>query len=78
MTIRLDNDLVMDLNRTQPLPINFDITFPSLPCAYLSIDAQDIAGSEQLDVQTNIVKQRLDRKGKKISDAEAGFKKIFF
>lgn len=37
-----------------------------------SIDALDIAGTVQLDVNSTVFKQRLNSKGKTISEAEAG------
>uniref|UniRef100_A0A0A9D3M8 Uncharacterized protein n=1 Tax=Arundo donax TaxID=35708 RepID=A0A0A9D3M8_ARUDO len=39
------------------------MSFPSLPCEVLSVDAIDMSGKHEVDLQTNIWKLRLDRYG---------------
>ncbi|CAH1773942.1 unnamed protein product [Owenia fusiformis] len=59
-------ELFVDTSRGQKLKINVDITFPRIACAYLSIDAMDVSGESQIDVDHNVFKQRLDLEGNKI------------
>jgi hypothetical protein len=40
--------------------INMNVTFPKLPCAIVSVDAQDVMGSHVLDVGGELHKTRLD------------------
>jgi hypothetical protein len=42
----------------------FDLTFPHLPCSWLSLDAMDISGEVELDVDHDVYKRRLDPGGK--------------
>lgn len=43
--------------------VNFDVTFPSLPCALLSLDAMDASGANSVDVIHNVFKRRLNAEG---------------
>ncbi|OWM79936.1 hypothetical protein CDL15_Pgr006240 [Punica granatum] len=43
--------------------VQFDVTFPALPCSILSLDAMDISGEQHLDVKHDIIKRRLDSHG---------------
>ncbi|KAI8978466.1 endoplasmic reticulum vesicle transporter-domain-containing protein [Pilobolus umbonatus] len=56
--------LVIDKSRKEMMPINFDITFPHLPCHLLNIDIMDETGLK-MDSQ-NINKVRLDTAGNPI------------
>jgi hypothetical protein len=53
--------------------INFDVTFPSLPCALLSVGAVDESGAEHEDddVMSHVLKRRLDPAGNALSAAES-------
>jgi len=63
LTIDVEPELVVDTTRGEKLRINIDIIFPSMPCAYISVDAMDVAGEAQLDVEDNIYKKRLRSDG---------------
>ncbi|KAL3892160.1 hypothetical protein ACJMK2_004394 [Sinanodonta woodiana] len=61
-------ELFVDTSRGQKLNIKVDITFPKLPCAFLSIDAMDVSGEQQIDVDHALFKQRLTLTGEKKND----------
>lgn len=69
LTTEVRPELFVDTSRGQKLRINVDITFDHLPCAYLSIDAMDVSGEQQIDVDTNLFKQRLDSTGLRINES---------
>lgn len=58
-----DTSVFVDTARDEKIRINVDITFPRLPCDYLSLDAVDISGDAQLDVFHHIYKKRLSASG---------------
>ncbi|AQK99650.1 Endoplasmic reticulum vesicle transporter protein [Zea mays] len=53
----------VDLKRGETLPIHINMSFPSLPCEVLSVDAIDMSGKHEVDLHTNIWKLRLDKYG---------------
>ncbi|XP_021743536.1 endoplasmic reticulum-Golgi intermediate compartment protein 3-like [Chenopodium quinoa] len=67
-----ETQLVVDTSRGETLRINFDITFPALPCSILSLDAMDISGEQHLDVKHDIIKKRLDSHGNVIETRQEG------
>lgn len=52
------------------LRVNFDISWPDLPCALVSLDATDASGANSVDVIHNVFKRRLDTKGLPVGDGE--------
>ncbi|KAI7729959.1 hypothetical protein M8C21_028727 [Ambrosia artemisiifolia] len=58
-----ETKLVVDTSRGEKLKINFDISFPSVSCTLLSLDAIDISGEQHLDIKHAIIKKRLDANG---------------
>ncbi|XP_044478384.1 endoplasmic reticulum-Golgi intermediate compartment protein 3-like [Mangifera indica] len=67
-----ETKLVVDTSRGETLHINFDVTFPALPCSILSLDAMDISGEQHLDVKHDIFKKRLDNHGNVIETRQEG------
>eukprot|EP00978_Attheya_sp_CCMP212_P026171 scaffold85642_cov63-Attheya_sp.AAC.1 len=59
------------VNATSPagLELEFDVTFPSVPCALLSVDANDPTGQPQsmhIDREHHVWKHRMDKTGRMI------------
>ncbi|KAL9361208.1 hypothetical protein Peur_043993 [Populus x canadensis] len=57
------HQMSVDLTRGETLPIHINITFPSLPCDVLSVDAIDMSGKHEVDLDTSIWKLRLNSYG---------------
>ncbi|CAA2994484.1 endoplasmic reticulum-Golgi intermediate compartment 3-like [Olea europaea subsp. europaea] len=67
-----ETKLVVDTSRGERLRINFDVTFPALPCSILSVDGMDISGEQHLDVRHDIIKKRIDAHGNVIETRQDG------
>ncbi|RZC49300.1 hypothetical protein C5167_017719 [Papaver somniferum] len=52
--------------------MQFDVTFPSLACSMLSVDAMDISGEQHLDIRHDIIKKRIDSHGNVIESRQDG------
>jgi hypothetical protein len=63
LSVEKVDHLFVDTSRGEKLQINFDVTFPRIPCSLLSVDAMDVSGSHQLDVSHHITKKSLDSSG---------------
>eukprot|EP00879_Flechtneria_rotunda_P009695 GHRR01010144.1.p1 GENE.GHRR01010144.1~~GHRR01010144.1.p1 ORF type:complete len:313 (+),score=78.67 GHRR01010144.1:280-1218(+) len=71
LTTQTAHELVVDTSRGAHIDILFDVTFPHMPCSWLSLDAMDISGEMHLDVASHdIKKQRLNAGGSPINQAE--------
>ncbi|KAK1277089.1 Protein disulfide-isomerase 5-4 [Acorus gramineus] len=57
------HQMSVDLKRGETLPIHINVTFPSLPCDVLSVDAIDMSGKHEVDLDTNIWKLRMNKDG---------------
>ncbi|KAF6162634.1 hypothetical protein GIB67_003180 [Kingdonia uniflora] len=67
-----ETKLEVDTSRGETLRINFDVTFPALPCSILSLDAMDVSGEQHLDVKHDIIKKRIDANGNAIESRQDG------
>ncbi|EEB09390.1 COPII-coated vesicle component Erv46 [Schizosaccharomyces japonicus yFS275] len=67
-------EIVVDPSRNERMEINFNITFPHVPCHYMGVDVMDISGDFQQDVQHSVTKTRLDKYGNIIAviDSDIG------
>lgn len=70
LAIHTSHELVVDSSRGETISIDVDVTFPRMPCAWLSLDAMDVSGDMHLDVEHDVYKQRLSANGAPISQAE--------
>lgn len=55
--------MIVDTSLRQKLKINIDITFHALTCADVHLDAMDVAGDNQLNMEHEMFKQRLSEEG---------------
>lgn len=55
--------LFVDKTRGEQMLVNFDLTFPRVPCAMISIGVMDASGHQQRDIQDNVYKKRLQPDG---------------
>lgn len=57
------HQMSVDHTQGETLPIHINITFPALPCQILSVDAIDMSGKHEVDLDTNVWKLRLHKDG---------------
>ncbi|CEP11468.1 hypothetical protein [Parasitella parasitica] len=55
--------LVVDKSRKEKMPINFNITFPNMPCHMLNVDIMDAMGGHSSGYSQDVTKVRLDLDG---------------
>ncbi|KAK9808956.1 hypothetical protein WJX72_006989 [[Myrmecia] bisecta] len=70
LTLNTVNELSVDTSRGEKLRINVDVTFPALPCEWISLDVMDISGDLHLDVDHDIYKRRLTSAGVPIDEGD--------
>jgi hypothetical protein len=58
--------MVVDTTLGQQLIININISFHKLTCAEVHLDAMDVAGDNQLNIEHDMIKQRLSKDGEPI------------
>lgn len=63
LSTRTVHEMSVDTKRGEKLPIKINITFPALPCRVLSLDAIDMSGKHEVDLDTNIWKIRINKDG---------------
>lgn len=61
--LKTESSMYVDMSIGEKLAINFDVTFTVFPCAALHLDAMDISGYQQLDLDHSIYKQRMNADG---------------
>ncbi|PNW73965.1 hypothetical protein CHLRE_13g579850v5 [Chlamydomonas reinhardtii] len=70
LTTSSAHELSVDVGRGEKIKIHFDVTFPKVPCAWLSLDAMDISGELHLDLDHDVYKQRLNANGSPVKEVE--------
>lgn len=70
LRVRTEHQLTVDTTRGEKLQINVDITFPGMPCGWMSLDAMDVSGEIELDVDHDISKLRLSAAGVPLDEPE--------
>jgi len=72
----LQMDVVPEISVDKPMDekvrINFNVTFPYIPCSFIEVDDLDVAGEHQLNPQNDITKTRLDVRGNVIVQTKVG------
>nr|TKV96400.1 hypothetical protein SEVIR_9G426000v2 [Setaria viridis] len=67
-----ESKLTVDTSRGERLHINFDITFPALPCSLVAVDTMDVSGEQHYDIKHDIIKKRIDHLGNVIESRKDG------
>jgi len=60
--------MLVDTSTAQKLDIQINVTFHAINCLDLHVDAMDVAGDNQLDVEHSMFKQRLTSSGEPFSE----------
>jgi hypothetical protein len=60
----------IDTSLGKRMRVNMDITFPALACEDLHVDAMDVAGDSQINVEDTLVKRKLHLDGRPLSQEE--------
>ncbi|WWD16541.1 hypothetical protein CI109_100968 [Kwoniella shandongensis] len=70
--IHLEPSIMVDRSRGEKLVIEFDVSFPRVPCYLLSLDVMDISGEHQTELEHHITKKRLSKDGHVLESIEGG------
>lgn len=75
LSVSHNTDIMLDhgegsLGHEGVLAINFNVSFHDLPCQFASVDVYDITGTKKHDVSKNIVKTRMDHRGRHLGRLE--------
>jgi len=65
-------EISVDKPMKEKVNINFNVTFPYIPCSFIEVDNLDVAGEHQLNPQHDITKTRLDVRGQPIVQTKVG------
>ncbi|KAI1315643.1 Endoplasmic reticulum-Golgi intermediate compartment protein 3 [Mortierella claussenii] len=65
-SVHVESSLIVDSGRKEKMSIDFDITFPKIPCYILTLDVMDVAGEHQSDIQHSVYKVQLAPDGTEI------------
>ncbi|KAF9417751.1 Endoplasmic reticulum-Golgi intermediate compartment protein 3 [Podila epigama] len=65
-SVRVESSLVVDSGRKEKMAIEFDISFPKIPCYILTLDVMDVAGEHQADITHSVYKVQLAPDGTEI------------
>ena len=67
------SELTVDVGVASLVPINLDITFPSIQCGDLTLDVMDVTGQEESDSTHDLVKTPVDFSGHHMTHVRAAF-----
>lgn len=67
-TLKTSEHMIVDTSLGKQLRINVNITFHALTCADVHLDAMDVAGDNQLNLEHGMYKQRLSPGGKAVGE----------
>ena len=60
--------LVVDTSIGDRLTVHFNVTFHALTCAEAHLDAMDVAGDNQLNLEHDMIKQRISPEGRPLGE----------
>lgn len=76
LTKEVHMELFVDISRGQKLRLNLDVTFPQIGCLFLTVDAMDMTGEQQIDVSHDIYKERLTADGSPVLSEQPEKEKV--
>uniref|UniRef100_H2ZMJ8 Endoplasmic reticulum-Golgi intermediate compartment protein 3 n=1 Tax=Ciona savignyi TaxID=51511 RepID=H2ZMJ8_CIOSA len=69
LTMEVNSELFVDMSRGNKISINMNVTFPYVPCDFLSLDMIDVSGQRDIDVKHTLMKQPLNEDGSWVEEA---------